>query len=122
MNVDEQENPLLKAWKVQLSRGLLEFLVLVLLENKRHGYDILQTIRSLFPRSEPPLSDGTIYNILTRLKSKDLVSMETVLFEGRMRRYYCLTKKGKQLQQEMIDEWTNLNSSVIKALEMYSLI
>ncbi len=122
MSKDEQENPLLKSWKIQMSRGLLEFLVLVLLENKRHGYDILQTIRILTLESLPPLSDGTIYNILTRLKTKKLVSVETVLHEGRMRRYYSLTKKGKDLQKEMIEEWTNLNSSVIDALKSNSLI
>ena len=122
MSNDEQENSLLKSWKIQISRGLLEFLVLVLLENKLHGYDILQTIRVITSKSLTPLSDGTIYNILTRLKANRLVSMETVLHEGRMRRYYSLTKKGKSLQKKMIEEWTNLNSSIIDALKSNSLI
>lgn len=115
---EHEEEVLLKKWRAQLSRGILEFLVLILLQKERHGWDILQLVRSLLPPTEPPLADGTIYNILTRLKERELVSSRSKIIEGRMRRYYKLSKKGKVLLTEMIKDWKSVIISISEAEEI----
>ncbi len=113
-----EEEVLLKKWRAQLSRGILEFLVLILLQKERHGWDILQLVRSLLLPTEPPLADGTIYNILTRLKERELVSSRSKIIEGRMRRYFKLSKKGKVLLTEMIKDWKSVIISISEAEEI----
>ncbi len=119
MAVDEHnEDILLKKWRAQLSKGVLEFLVLILLQKERYGWDILQMVRLLLPATEPPLTDGTIYNVLTRLKRKSLVTYQNKTVDGRMRTYYNLSEKGEVLLQVMKKDWEQLFASISEAEEM----
>ena len=113
MSKEEFESgELLKKWRGQLSRGVLEFLILILLQKERYGWDILQLVRSLLPESKPPVSDGTIYNILTRFKERSLVSTRSETIDGRKRRYYILSDKGKQVLESMQKDWNHLITSI----------
>ena len=114
----EQEEILVKKWRAQLSRGMIEFIVLILLQKERYGWDILQLVRSFLPPTEPPLADGTIYNILTRLKKRNLVFTRNETVEGRMRRYFILTNEGRELLKSMLNDWDLLRISVIEAQEI----
>ncbi len=119
MSIDEHdEDILLKKWRAQLSKGVLEFLVLILLQKERYGWDILQLVRSLLPSTEPPLTDGTIYNVLTRLKRKSLVTYQNKTVGGRVRTYYCLSEKGKELLDVMNKDWKHLFASISEAGEL----
>ena len=118
MTVDEQIQEMLKKWRAQLSRGILELLILVLLQKERYGWDILQLIRSLLPQTDPPLSDGTIYNILTRLKKRSLVSVRNEIVDGRTRRYFQLSDKGKKFLQEMLNDWDQVGISFNEAQDI----
>ena len=115
---DEQLQEEIKKWRGQLSRGILELLILILLQRERYGWDILQLIRSLLPPSDPPIADGTIYNILNRLKKRELLSSENVVIEGRMRRYLKLTTSGIKLLNKMIEDWEQTMGSINEALEI----
>jgi PadR family transcriptional regulator PadR len=115
MTDDEYEGLLLKKWRAQLSKGIIEFIVLVLLQKERYGWDILQLVRSMLPPTEPPLADGTIYNILTRLNKRNLVSTRNEIVDGRMRRYFVLTDEGKKLLKSMLNDWDLLRASVTEA-------
>ena len=109
---------LLKKWRGQLSRGVLEFLMLLLLQKERYGWDILNLVRSLLPTSEPPLADGTIYNILTRFKERSLVSTRSEMIEGRMRRYHILSEKVIIVLEEMQKDWNHLITSILEIEEI----
>lgn len=109
---------LLKKWRGQLSRGVLEFLMLLLLQKERYGWDIFNLVRSLLPSSEPPLADGTIYNILTRFKERSLVSSRNEMIDGRMRRYYNLSEEGSIILKEMQKDWNHLITSISEIEEM----
>ena len=113
------EEILLKKWRAQLSKGVLEFLVLILLQKERYGWDILQLVRSLLPLTEPPLTDGTIYNVLTRLKRKSLVTYQNKTVGGRVRTYYSLSEKGQELLQVMKKDWEHLFASISEAGELF---
>jgi len=117
MSSTENSDTKLKKWRTQLSRGVLEFIVLLLLRKERHGWEILQLARSLLPPSDSQLGDGTIYNILTRLKEESMVTTRNEVYEGRMRRYYKLSQKGLEQIDLMVTDWENLLASINEARE-----
>ena len=108
----QDKETLLKNWRGQLSRGVLEFLILILLQKERYGWDILNLIRSLLPPSETAIADGTIYNVLTRFKERNLVSTRSETIDGRKRRYYILSDKGIQVLESMQKDWNHLITSI----------
>ncbi len=71
------------------------FLVLVALaEGPRHGYGLIQDVERLSD-GKTKLRAGTLYATLDRLTSEGLIeSAGEEVVEGRLRRYYRLTKSG----------------------------
>ena len=102
-------------WEVQLRKGCLELAILAALWNGRlYGLEIL---RRLEDDSSLIVSEGTIYPLLSRLKALSLVSSEWVESEGgHPRKYYALTRSGKQRVLEMAATWMRFSSSVGKLL------
>jgi len=82
-------------WTVQARKGLLELCILNALEGKeRYGYDLVKTLVAL-----PGLgiTEGTIYPILSRLRTQGLVATRLEESpEGPARKYYALTPKGSE--------------------------
>jgi PadR family transcriptional regulator PadR len=94
---------------VQYKKGVLELCVLSLLnEGDRYGYDISESISGMID-----ISDGTVYPILRKLKSDGLVT--TYLSEesgGPPRKYYSLTRLGKEEYRRSSEEWFRFVESV----------
>jgi PadR family transcriptional regulator, regulatory protein PadR len=60
----------------------------------RHGYGIIQEVRRL-SKGRTQLRAGTLYALLDRLEGDGLVKVQgEEIVEGRLRRYYELTKDG----------------------------
>ena len=75
---------------IQLKRGLLDVCVLAAIKNEdSYGYKI---IKDLKPYLE--LSESTLYTILKRLESADMLNVKSVELNGRLRKYYHITDKG----------------------------
>lgn len=75
----------------QLKKGLLEGCVLATLKDEAsYGYKI---IGQLSPYIE--ISESTLYPILKRLESSKCVLTSNKLYNGRLRKYYKITEKGK---------------------------
>lgn len=87
-------------------RGHIDTIILKLLKEKdMYGYEFVSVIKersnNLFN-----IKEATLYSVLQRLESKDLIS--SYLGEkshGRKRRYYQMTSLGKAYLKEMIKEW-----------------
>lgn len=98
----------------QLKKGALELCVLsLLIHGDKYGYELTETISK-----EMTIATGTLYLILKRLKDEAYV--ETYLVEsaeGPARKYYHLTDKGRNYQQEMKVEWLQFASSVNSIIE-----
>lgn len=98
----------------QFKKGILDLCVLTLIEKKDYyGYELVEKISSKFA-----ITEGTIYPILKRLTEEDY--FETYLKEssdGPPRKYYRITKKGRQYQANLIIEWTEFNKQVTALLE-----
>ena len=83
----------------QLKKGLLEICVLTAIkEEESYGYKI---ISDLAPYIE--ISESTLYPILKRLESVNAVTVRTEAYNGRLRKYFKITKIGQTKIDEFID-------------------
>ncbi len=82
----------------------------VLYHEKHYGYSL---VRVLCERGSISLKDGTIYPILARLDRDGLVGSEWVESDqGPPRKYYILTESGRQLFDELSEDFALLASLV----------
>jgi DNA-binding PadR family transcriptional regulator len=89
----------------QLLRGHLEALLLACLQDgAAHGYELMQR---LYQRSDGAfdLPEGTIYPVLRRLEGEGHVSSKWDEAQGRRRRVYTLTARGRRHLNAQRDEW-----------------
>ena len=85
----------------QLKRGLLDVCVLsAIKDGESYGYKI---IKDLEPYT--PLSESTLYTILKRLESADMLTVRSVEHNGRLRKYYRITNDGLSRLEEFKNEW-----------------
>jgi PadR family transcriptional regulator, regulatory protein PadR len=98
-------------WEAQLRKGSLEMAILASLwTNKQYGLEILRTLDG---KSSLALAEGTLYLILNRLKNDELVGSEWVdAGTGHPRKYYWLTKAGKERLRAMARFWTEFSTNL----------
>mgnify|MGYP001570310783 CR=1 FL=1 len=73
-----------------------------------YGYELVETISKKIE-----ISEGTIYPILRRLTSEKF--FETYLKEsneGPPRKYYKMTKLGKQQTEKLLTQWSQFSENV----------
>lgn len=102
--MDRKENALKKLRK-DLRSGLYSYLVLLLLEKEEelHGYAIRKRLEELSDGRIVP-SEGALYDILKSLKKSGLVQDTWAEVGGRPRKYYSLTKLGRDVLGELKTE------------------
>lgn len=86
-------------------RGHLEALLLACLQGgAAHGYELMQR---LYQRSSGAfdLPEGTIYPVLRRLEGEGHVSSKWNDAQGRRRRVYTLTARGRRHLNAQREEW-----------------
>ena len=101
----------------ELSRGTVELAVLALIEAKpRYGYDLLTSLGEATGGSLQ-IKEGTLYPVLHRLEDAGHIEA-TWQAEGRAapRKYYGLTKKGKERLELLRTEWERLASGMGRLL------
>ncbi|MBR5223682.1 MAG: PadR family transcriptional regulator [Clostridia bacterium] len=91
---------------IQLKRGLLDVCVLAAIKNEAsYGYKI---IKDLKPYIE--LSESTLYTILKRLETANLLTVSTAEHGGRLRKYYHITNDGLKRIEDFKNEWQEILS------------
>ena len=86
---------------IQLKRGMLDVCVLAAIQNEdSYGYKI---IKDLAPDIE--LSESTLYTILKRLESAQMLTVYSSEHGGRLRKYYHITDRGRERIEEFKREW-----------------
>ena len=89
---------------VQLKRGLLDVCVLsTIKDGESYGYKI---IKDIAPCIE--LSESTLYTILKRLETAKMLSVRSAEHNGRLRKYYSITKAGLLRVEEFKNEWREI--------------
>ena len=97
--------------ETQLRRGVLEYCVLGLLEERAHyGHELVQRLK----QADGLLtSEGTIYPLLARLRRDAQVITEwQESASGPPRRYYLLTDRGRRGLGEFRVAWRRFRSAV----------
>jgi len=97
-------------------KGSLPLLILqVLSEETSHGYGIAQQIKA---RSKDLLDfkEGTLYPALHNLEQQGLLESYNAEENGRVRRYYQLTTRGRAELEKERKEWKQFVEAVNLAL------
>lgn len=90
--------------KIQLKKGLLDICVLAsLIEEDSYGYKLVQDTKEIVE-----ISESTLYPILRRLEDSDFLTSYTKEHNGRLRKYYKITDKGKKNINNFLTEWKDL--------------
>lgn len=100
----------------ELLKGSTDMLVLSILENESmYGY---QMIKKLKETSEDvfELKEGTLYPILHTLEEKRYITSYWDESSSKKRKYYSITKKGKDVLKEKETEWKIFSNGVNKVL------
>lgn len=88
----------------QLKRGLLDVCVLAAIqEADSYGYKIIKDLKPYLS-----LSESTLYTILKRLETAEMLTVRTAEHDGRLRKYYHITDVGRRRLAEFNDEWQEL--------------
>ena len=91
---------------IQLKRGLLDVCVLAAIKNEdSYGYRIIKDMK---PYLE--LSESTLYTILKRLETAQMLTVRTAEHGGRLRKYYRITALGRARIEEFKAEWEQIES------------
>ena len=91
---------------IQLKRGLLDICVLAAIKNSdSYGYKIIKDMK---PYIE--LSESTLYTILKRLETANMLTVRTAEHGGRLRKYYHITDAGLKRIADFKDEWNEILS------------
>ncbi len=99
-----------------MRKGALEMAALTALWGRRlYGLEI---IRFLEEHSQLVLAEGTIYPILSRLSADGMLSSEWVEAEaGHPRKYYSLTRSGRQRARQMALTWQEFSAGLARLIE-----
>lgn len=101
--------------KNSLYKGTLQNIILKLLskEVKMYGYQMTQRAKEL-TEGELEMTEGALYPLLHKLEADGMITSEIQEINGRSRKYYLLTEKGKKQQTtqeaEMRSYLFNLNT------------
>lgn len=91
---------------IQLKRGILDVCVLAAIKDEdSYGYKIIKDMK---PYVE--MSESTLYTILKRLESANMLTVKTAEHNGRLRKYYHITKAGLGRIEDFKDEWREVMS------------
>jgi PadR family transcriptional regulator PadR len=91
---------------IQLKRGLLDVCVLSAIKDEdSYGYQIIKDMK---PYVE--ISESTLYPILRRLESAELLTVRSAEHNGRLRKYYHITELGLQRIESFKEEWKEVMS------------
>lgn len=94
----------------QMKKGVLDMLVLKLLENGTcYGYQLINELKAK-SKETFLLKDGTLYPILYRLEDEGLVESRWSEAEGKQvpRKYYAITDAGKTALSDMENTWKQI--------------
>lgn len=96
--------------KAQMKKGVLEFCILSILENKDYyASDIINALKE----AEMIVVEGTLYPLLTRQKNAGLLNYRwEESTQGPPRKYYTLTDTGKEALIELKKSWEELVNAV----------
>lgn len=90
----------------QMKRGFLEACVLaVLSRGESYGYQIIKDVPATLG-----LTESTLYPLLKRLEGAGCIAVRSAEHNGRLRKYYRITKEGRVRVAAFIEEWNEVEA------------
>ena len=77
-----------------------------------YGYRITQDVREVIE-----ISDSTLYPVLRRLQKEECLEVYDMAIDGRNRRYYKITEKGRVQLNLYRGEWAVYSQKIGRILE-----
>ena len=98
---------------IQLGSVLLDACVLaVVMREDTYGYKLTQEVKQIMDVSESPL-----YPVLRRLQKDGYLRTYDKTFQGRNRRYYTVTEKGREQFQQFYDQWKRMRVKIDEVMD-----
>lgn len=96
--------------KAQMRKGILEYCILGILNaGDAYASDIIEKLKE----AKLIVVEGTLYPLLTRLKNAGLLEYRwEESSSGPPRKYYSLSKQGREFQAELRLTWEELQQAV----------
>jgi len=96
--------------KAQMRKGLLEYCILLIIaRGEMYASDILKELK----QDNLLVVEGTLYPLLSRLKTEELLNyFWKESKNGPPRKYYTLTEKGKDALAQLNLTWQELSHSI----------
>lgn len=96
--------------KTQMRKGMLEYCLLTMLNRKEmYAVEIMACLKAV----NMIAVEGTIYPLLSRMKNLGLLTYRwQESTEGPPRKYFCITQTGRELLQELHQEWTLMRDAI----------
>lgn len=92
----------------QVGATLLDACVLAVLKTEdAYGYMLTQKLMSILD-----ISESTLYPVLRRLQKEEYLSTYDAPFQGRNRRYYSITDKGRSQADDYRQAWVEYKRGV----------
>jgi len=92
-------------FETEMNRGFFQVLVLVLLEKDTYGYAMVKQLEE----KGYALEENTLYPLLRRLEKKGLIKGKWNIDEDRPRKFYVITKEGRDVRSRLLDIWQRQN-------------
>lgn len=91
---------------IQMKRGLLDVCVLAAIKNEdSYGYQIIKDIKPYID-----ISESTLYPILRRLETANMLTVRSAEHNGRLRKYYHIEEAGLKRIEDFKEEWKEMMS------------
>lgn len=104
--------------KALVAASLRPLILSILRRGPSYGYAIMEQVHEL-SNGEMTWTDGTVYPVLHRLETEDLVeSFWKESAVGRDRKYYRLTAKGTKAFQAEKSHWQSVHDMLVELWEM----
>jgi PadR family transcriptional regulator PadR len=98
--------------RLELRRGCLVLAVLAQLRAEHYGY----TLRKALADDGLEIEESTLYPLLRRLETQGLLVSEWREEDKRNKRFYRLSKDGKVILKQLLDEWREMGESLDRIL------
>lgn len=99
--------------KLELRRGCLVLAVLAQLREEHYGY----TLRKALADDGLEIEESTLYPLLRRLETQGLLVSEWREEDKRNKRFYRLSKDGKVILKQLLEEWRGMGESLDRILK-----
>jgi PadR family transcriptional regulator PadR len=98
--------------RLELRRGCLVLAVLAQLRQEHYGY----TLRKALADDGLEIEESTLYPLLRRLETQGLLVSEWREEDKRNKRFYRLSKDGKVILKQLLEEWRGMGESLDRIL------